>query len=898
MQRSSRSRSRFAAVALAALFILSAVMPALAQQPVEPEESQPWGRADNLVLPQRSAWNGRTRGVSAMPAADRQPLQITGVRVGVVIREMAATTTMEISLSNPTNRVQEAVILNPVPVGAVVRGFDFEGAGAEPSAELLPAGEARRTYDGIVSKLKDPALLEFVGYALIRSSVFPVPANGTQKVRLTYEHLLAPDGQRVDYVLPRSEALDYRVPWTINVRIMSNRNISAVYSPSHPLDTQRAGDSQIRVTVPAESSQEPGAFRLSYLFGDDAMNATIFTTPDSSADGAGGYFLLVAGLTADAKNAERPALKREVTCVIDRSGSMGGEKIEQARAAMKQVIESLEEGECFNIIDFSNTVGKFASEPIAKSAETIAAARSYIANIRPGGGTNIHAALFEALRQKPTEGTLPIVLFLTDGLPTTGETSEVSIRNVAVKQNPHNRRIFTVGVGNDVNTPLLDRVGEVSRGTSTYVLPGENVEVKVSSVFGKLAGPVMTDLAISSVTAQGKEQPGRLVDMQPNQPQDLFDGDQLVLMGRYLGEAPVSVQVGGNYLGSQKAFRFSFDPGKASSRNAFVSRLWASRKIATLVDEVRQMGADGRPQAQNANPAAGTDAAKVKELVDEIVKLSTRFGILTEYTAFLALEGSNLSSNDEVLQQAERNLRDRAMNTRSGVGGVNQATNYGEQRDRAWSNARNGYWDSNMNRVEVTGVQQVNDRAFFRRNGNWVDSRIVAEQADGKVTPDRVVRYGTPEFAELLSGLADENRQGCVAIGGDVLLLIDGKHVLVTAADPDVPAAPEQQPEQPEDGGQNGNAAGQPDEQSAAPQQPEDAERAALLAQLTAELDAAIAEANALFDDGKGGKLESVKPIAAMIDKLNAIVPPTPAIAELLRRAQDARFQILHHNDW
>ncbi|MGE0433643.1 MAG: VWA domain-containing protein [Planctomycetota bacterium] len=777
------ARAGRTALALALLLGLVVAAPLFAQQPAPADGDsavRPWGRADNVVVPQRASWNARNHGArsSSAPVERIAELEITGVRVGVVIREMAATTTMEISLRNPTGVMQQAVVINPVPTGAVVRGFDFEGEGAEPSAELLPAGEARSTFDGIVRKMQDPALLEFVGYAMIRSSVFPVPANGTQKVRLTYEHLLSPDGNRVDYVLPRSEALDYRVPWTINVRIMSRRTLSAVYSPSHPLTTQRGGEEQVRVTVPAEAAQEPGPFRLSYLFGDDAMNATVFTTPDAS--GSGGYFLLVAGLTADADKTERPALKREVTFVVDRSGSMGGEKIEQARAAMRQVLESLAEGEAFNIVDFSNAVGKFASEPVIKSAETIAAARSYIANIRPGGGTNIHAALTEALRQKPTEGMLPIVLFLTDGLPTTGETGEVAIRNVAIKQNPHNRRIFTIGVGNDVNTPLLDRIGETTRATSTYVQPGENVEVKVSSVFGKLAGPVMADLSLKTVNADGSEQPGRVADLQPGRLNDLFDGDQLVLLGRYIGEAPVSLQVGGNYLGTQRSFRFSFNPDKATTRNAFVSRLWASRKIATLVDDVRQLGA---ADSSNAMPSrnANTHEAKVKELVDEIVKLSTQFGILTEYTAFLALEGSNLGSNDEVMEQAERNLRERAMNTRSGVGGVNQAMNYGAQRQQSWGNARNGFWDENMKRVEVTGVQQVNDRAFFRRNGNWVDSAIVAKQNDGNIKPDRVVKFGSEEYTELLSTLTEQNRQGCIAMGGAVLLMIDGKSVLVTA---------------------------------------------------------------------------------------------------------------------
>ena len=178
-------------------------------------------------------------------------------------------------------------------------------------------------------------------------------------------------------------------------------------------------------------------------------------------------------------------MQREVTLVIDRSGSMAGPKMDQVRAAALQVIEGLADGESFNIIDYATTVERFATKPVVKNRETVLKARRYLANLRPTGGTNIHDALVEALGQPATKGALPIVLFLTDGLPTIGNTSEVAIRTVVQKGNPHKRRLFTFGVGADVNVPLLDRVAETTRATATYVLPKEDVEVKVGRVFQK-----------------------------------------------------------------------------------------------------------------------------------------------------------------------------------------------------------------------------------------------------------------------------------------------------------------------------------------------------------------------------------------------------------------------------
>jgi Ca-activated chloride channel homolog len=273
--------------------------------------------AANVIVPQSRAF-----------AWDRHaPVQITEVAVGVVILEQVATTTMDISLSNPGSARTEGELLVPVPEGAAVRGFTFQGGGAEPTAKLLRKEEARRIYDSIVAKSRDPALLEFVGCNLIRSSVFPIDARGTQKVRLTYEHLLAADGNRVDYVLPRSESLQYSVPWKVSVQIRSKRPVSTVYSPSHALETGRKGPNEVTVRIADSASREPGAFRLSYLLEAGAVTASLLAYPDPKT--GGGYFLLLAGLPAGSSTAATastaPAIKREVTLVIDHSGSMNGE---------------------------------------------------------------------------------------------------------------------------------------------------------------------------------------------------------------------------------------------------------------------------------------------------------------------------------------------------------------------------------------------------------------------------------------------------------------------------------------------------------------------------------------------------------------------------------------------
>ena len=753
-----KTQTLIVATAIITLTVAAFVLVAPAQAQMQHITIRP--PASNVIVPQCRA--------RAFTPDRRGTVEITEISALIDILESTATTTIEIRLQNRSNRRQEAELIIPVPDGAVVRGFAYDGPHGKITAQVLPKDEAKRIYRQLVSKIRDPALAEFIGYNLIRSSVFPVEARGKQRIRLTYEHLLEVDGNRTDYILPRTESLKYAVPWKVTANIKCKRPISTVYSPSHKLKIKRITNKQMSVKLAADAAKEPGPFRLSYLLQENGITASMFTYPDKKV--GGGYFLLLAGLPAEPpKTADTPAIKREVTLVIDRSGSMRNEKIKQVKEAALQIIAGLKNGEAFNIIIYNNSIQQFSKQPVLKSKETEDAARAYIEGLTATGGTNIHDALRQALGQEPRYEMLPIVLFLTDGLPTVGNTSEVAIRNVVMKSNPHNRRVFTFGVGFDVNAALLEKIAAESRARAEFVLPKEDVEAKIGKVFGQLTGPTLADPKLQVVKRNGEPAIGRTRDIIPQKLPDLFEGDQIVLLGQYVGTKPITFKISGNYLGKKRQFKFNFKFNKANVRNGFVPRLWASRKIAELIDVVRQMGAD---------PAKSTKDPKVKELVDEIVRLSTEFGILTEYTAFLAREGTVLSSPQELYSEAARSLESRAMRDRSGISGVNQSFNMIRQKDQTTLNFRNDYYDPQMRRVSIANVQQINDRAYFQRGNRWVDSRLVNEEEDN-VKSARIIEFGSKEFMEIAEQLAKENRQGSIALAGDVLLLINGEPVLI-----------------------------------------------------------------------------------------------------------------------
>ncbi len=756
------------------LLICSVLTPKSQGQQLTPPTVDPFqSNAANLIIPQARSFVIR---------GQAQAIQISDVSADVRILQQVATTTLEIGLANPGDRQQEAEMLVPVPDGAVVRSFTFAGSASEQTAKLLPKTEARMLYRSIVNKLRDPGLLEFAGYNLVRSSVFPVPAQGKQRVRLVYEQVLAADGNRVDYVLPRSESFEATAtPWKITVQVRSKTPLATVYSPSHQIGVERPAPEQALVKVEGGAKLEPGPFRLSYLTEGNGLTGSLLAYPDARV--GGGYFLLLAGVPPGAQ-AARAAIKREVTLVLDRSGSMAGEKIEQVRAAGLQVVEGLNEGEAFNIIDYSDSIAKFAEHPVIKNNDTISRARAYLKGLRSNGGTNIHDALVEALRQPPTPDMLPLIIFLTDGLPTVGQTRETAIRDAVLATNKHQRRIFSFGVGFDVNAPLLTSIANEARAAATFVFPREDVEAKVSQVFRRLSGPVLADPQLATLDRSGGVTTQAVRELMPAQLNDVFEGDQIVLLGQYENEDPLNFRISGNYLSQPRAFDLKFDLSGATTRNAFVPRLWASRKIAKLIEEITKAGAESTanrdPRSMPVVPANSiTSDPKMKELVDEIIRLSTEYGILTEYTSFLATEGTDFSATETVRVMAGQALYSNAQQTRTGMGGVTQAMNSSAQLVQSGANRSNNFLSQNMQRVEITNVQQITDRTFFRRNNRWVDASALPREKE--VKPDRTIEFGTDEFYQLVDRLVAEGRQGILALSGEMLLLIDGKTVLVKA---------------------------------------------------------------------------------------------------------------------
>ncbi len=760
------SRSTF----LFLFFLGCLTQPALAQ---DPAAATP---VDLYVVPQMRTTNdlkqlsglretnetGRTKAES-----DFSVVSASKVSSQVKIQNHRAVTQFQFQCVNSGKQTTAACVAVPLPNSVAINCPPSSG-------NLIVSGKsALTTWQGITGDQALPGALEFCGYSMLKTQPFTFPPNQSQSVNITYTQTLPVSGPRVDYILPRSASVEYAVPWSIDFQIDADKPISTVYSPTHKLKTKRLSDRSFQVKVDEQSATQPGAVWLSYLKDQGGLSGTLFLEPDESTPEADGAFLFLAGLPAQFA-ADGQTISREFTLALDRSGSMQGKKIEQVREAAMQVLEGLKEQESFNIITYNDAVTSFAKTPVRNTLDNRNAAKEFIQAVRPRGGTNLHGALLESVRQEPAPKTLPIVLFLTDGLPTVGETDEVKIREVIAKQNPYSRRIYTVGVGVDVNTPLLENIATETRAQPTFVLPSENVKTKVSQVFESLEQPILADAKLEIQTATGVDLIPRASDVFPNPLPDLYKEDQLVVLGRYQGDAPLKFRVTGNYLGSEKTFEFIF-PVRNQPSSPFVARLWATQKIADLVQQIRKSGAKSDPYSLLLDPKKD---AKLTSKAEDILKLTLRYGILTEYTAFLTKEGNEKLNRQQQLDMAYRNFDERAVKTRVGLSSVNQSLNNNAMQRQNYLNGLNTFWDANMCKVTVPNVQQMGNGVFFRQGTTWVDGRLLNH---ANLVPNQVIPFGSQAYRNLVNRLIQKGEHTPLSLSGNVLMEIDNTPVLIRA---------------------------------------------------------------------------------------------------------------------
>ena len=685
------------------------------------------------------------------------PLAIQYHRVTVTIDNQVAVTRVDQLFRNDHDFTVEGTYMFPLPDEALVTEFAMWVDGERIEAKILTAEEARQIYDDIVRQMRDPALLEYAGRGAVQASIFPIEAGASRRVELEYTQVLPAEAGLIHYRYPLNTEKFSATPLeqvSVSVNVVSPDAVRAIYSPSHPVAISRDGEFGFSAGYEASAVTPDTDFDLFYSVSPEDIGLNTLTYHDP-ATGEGFFVMLAApSLLADADQ----VLAKDVVVVLDQSGSMEGEKFAQAQTAVDYILSHLNPEDRFNLVAFSTGTRPYASS--LRPASDAPAARDWVSGLRAEGGTNINLALLEAVAGMETDGARPaILIFLTDGLATEGVVDSAQIITNLGGAAPDNVRLFSFGVGDDVDTFLLDSLVEAHHGLSAYVRPGERIDERVSGFYAKVSVPVLADL---SLTVDGVT----LEDVDPNPLPDLFAGSQLVVTGRYRGAGPATVRLAGSVNGETRAFtyegqRFAGSNDAASAVSAFIPRLWATRRVGHLLNQIRLHG-------------------ETPELVDSVVRLSIRYGIVTPYTSYLVTE----SEFDVLTEEGREQL---AEDEYYAAASVEEPTSGGEAVDRAADQSALAAAEAPapVSGADLNVVRILGSRTFLFRDDVWTDTGF-----DPSRMTAAPVTFLSDAYFDLLA--ARPELAAAFALGPRVIALaLDGTAYEVTAdtvTGPGIPA--------------------------------------------------------------------------------------------------------------
>jgi Ca-activated chloride channel family protein len=708
-------------------------------------------------------------------------LQSEDIKVDVA--NQVAKTYITQTFVNDTDRNLAGTYLFPLPDDTTFSSFSLHIDGKPVEGKILEASEARQEYETIVRKMIDPGLLEYADYKTVRARVFPIPAHGTKKVELEYTQVLSAENGMIKYKFPlkaqgESPAVD---EVKIDVKLASKQALRTIWSPTHTINAQRTDDHDAKISLLSHDIVPDKDFLLYFSVSDKDFAANLMTQKIPDEDG---YFLLT--LAPPVKGPQIAA--KDIVLVVDTSGSMQGQKIEECKKALTYIVNALGLDDHFSLVRFNTDVDTFKSHVVPATAENKKSALAFINDLDASGGTNISDALRVGTNLLNEEGRPSYLILMTDGEPTVGETNIQNIvKGLASKRDI---RLFDFGVGYDVNTKLLNELAENHHGTAQYVEPSENLETALSSFYQKIKSPVLSDVKIEYNGIQVK-------DVYPREVKDIFAGNQVILIGKYKDGGKATVNLTGKINGVTKAYSFPLNFEKDASGHSYLPRLWAMRRIGHLTD-VAQQTSDNR------------------EMVDEIVALSKKYGIISQYTSFLVTDPSenhrlaNQVGGPGIVPSPILSLR----STRGGFAGSIAAGGgadfYAARQIQIIDNnpVVNGFRESKAlgsvapaspagqiavqaakkanllkssdavdNDAIAFGIKIVEDKTFYLKENEWVDSMFQSTMQKG-IKP---IQFGSKAYFDLIK--ANPGIVKYLALGEQVLVVYRGNCYRIVAHD-------------------------------------------------------------------------------------------------------------------
>ena len=692
-------------------------------------------------------------------------IPVKSIKIDTRISSQVATTHVEQVFRNDTNFTLEGTYFFPIPEAASISEFAIWEGNQRLVGEVRTREEARRIYDEIVRRQRDPGLLEYAGKDLFQASIFPIPPRSDKKLEITYTQVVRGEGGTVSYRYPLGTGRQAAQIGTVagRVEVESREPLRNVYSPTHTIDVKRHNDRRSLVSFESDSGKEAQDFQLFYTISKEDFGLTLLTHREPGKDG---YFLLMISPKDDWSDQEYSA--KDVVFVVDTSGSMAQEgKMEKARSALLYGVSILRPQDRFNVISFAGEEHLMETGLIAADEKGRQRGAAFVKALKPVGGTNINQSLLASLRQfSDADRDRPkILIFMTDGLPTVDETNVSRIVDNVRKASKTGVRLFTFGVGYDVNTTLLDKLAAENGGVADYVEPKEDLEVKVSNFFTKVNYPVLTDLQIDMGGA-------RTDLMYPRGIPDLFRGSQVTLIGRYSNTSSleaVSLRLSGKSSGMTRSYTYdklSFP--LRTDANEYLPRLWATRRVGWLMEQIRSNG-------------------EQKELRDEIVDLGTRYGIVTPYTSYLALEEGAVSTNIAPPPGAgtgAARARMRAMSIPSpkeapaNSPSLSSVTTGADAVQLSRQSREQQETKKLKDDTRTDAVRRATGKTFYLIDDVWTDSEFNRESR----LPETVVQFGSDEYFALLK--QHPKLGSYFSLAERVVVVFEGRVYRVNAAAP------------------------------------------------------------------------------------------------------------------
>lgn len=697
----------------------------------------------------------------------KNQVYLKNVEAHVQLNKGVGNVTVEQSFFNKANVQLEGEYIFPVPREAQLYDFYLYINGKKTKGELLDRKEAREIYESIVRSVRDPALLEYANNGLFRARVFPILPKSERKIELSYAQLLENDKNTYTFTLPIRQIGQGSIDsYHMEIDLETEAPLANIYSPSHEIDVSRRGDKKAKISFEAKNLEADKDFVLYYSISEKEIPATVLTfRPRTDRDG---YFMLLAAPQFKFEN--RKPVAKDVIFVVDVSGSMAGEKIEQAQEALRYCVNTLNRDDRFEIISFSSGIDLFQNGLNKAGKDEKSNASYFIDNLSASGGTNINEALQKALDMKRAQDKRPTsIVFLTDGIPTEGEKDIKNILANIKKQEKAFIKIFNFGVGYDVNTFLLDKLARDSHGSANYVKPGENIEKKVSSFFNKISSPVLTNVDIDFGDL-------RVYDVYPREISDIFQGERITVFGRYRRSGKSTVVLNGKQGNRDRSFKYQVDLQRRNSDNEFIAKLWANRKVSFLLTKIRFEGEN-------------------EELVQSIEELGKEYGIVTPYTSYLVREQERelAQFRDDMgrgsptplglrIHAMEEAREEKASKDEESIGSKSyyDALTSVAQAPAASSGKRSVFASRAMKKFKyaetetnmLLTIKRIADRTFQLKNGVWIENGMQDQN------PDQVIEFLSDGYFEMTK--TDDLLNRILALGDQVIFQWKGKVYKVT----------------------------------------------------------------------------------------------------------------------